>query len=213
MNLILSRHGNTFDAHVPVVWAGSSNDLPLVEKGIAQAEKFAEALAAHKIKPVAIYCSPLQRTRRYAEILIQKLALPFQPNVDPRINEIDYGQWTGLTQNQVIARFGERAVKEWEENSHWPPAGQWGGSEAHVIQETQAFVNDLSKAHKNDTVLVITSNGRLRYFLKEVSGEFEKRVSQHTFKMKTGNISKLIINETQRVLSYWNVEPTLDFKI
>src|SRR4051812_6458627 len=103
MEILLARHGNTFAPQEPSVWAGSANDLPLVEKGVAQAEKLAAVLKAQNLPLSAVYCGPLQRTSHYASLIVRRLQLPFQPLVDSRINEIDYGSWTGLTNEQVIA--------------------------------------------------------------------------------------------------------------
>ncbi len=212
MNILLSRHGNTFGPHDPVVWTGATNDLPLVEKGIAQAETFAEVLLSQKIKPSAIYCSPLQRTSKYASILVQKLNLPFKATVDPRINEVDYGEWTGLTNEQVIARFGEAALKAWDEKSQWPTEGKWGSSESAVTAEVKSFVHDLLIQYEsNETVIVITSNGRLRYFLTLVPGEFEKRIQNSSFKVKTGNICKLSVHNGGISISYWNQVPASSY--
>src|SRR5689334_17941090 len=108
MNLILSRHGNTFGPNDPVVWAGLTNDLPLVEAGIAQAERLGRVLQIQKIRPVAVYCSSLQRTSKYASIIIERAELRLKPIVDKRLDEIDYGAWTGLTNSEIIKLFGEK---------------------------------------------------------------------------------------------------------
>jgi len=208
MNIILSRHGNTFGPNDPVVWTGATNDLPLVEKGLAQAEKFAQALMTQKIRPAAIYCSPLQRTAKYAGVIVQRLELPFQPIVDPRINEVDYGEWTGLTNEQVKERFGEVALRGWDKRSEWPAQGNWGGSPETVIAEAKSFVEDLLQWHdRNDTIVVVTSNGRLRYFLTLAHGEFEKRVKDGSFKVKTGNVCKLVCETEKIQIAYWNADP------
>lgn len=67
MRLILARHGNTFAPGDKVVWAGSTNDLALVETGLKQAHAAADYLIQEKIVPTAIYCSPLQRTKKFAQ--------------------------------------------------------------------------------------------------------------------------------------------------
>ena len=209
MNIILSRHGNTFGPNDPVVWAGATNDLPLVEKGFAQAEKFAQALIAQKIRPSAVYCSPLQRTAKYAEVIIQRLDLLFLPTADPRIHELDYGEWTGLTQQEVKARFGETELKGWDERSEWPQQGHWGGSPEIAITEIKSFVHDLTQKYgEDDTVVVITSNGRLRYFLTLVQGEWDKRIQDGSFKVKTGNICKLVSKNSSMEIPYWNADPS-----
>jgi len=208
MDIILSRHGNTFAPSDPVVWTGSSNDLPLVAEGIAQAEKFGRVLLSQGLRPAAVYCGPLKRTRVYAEILIGMLGLSEGPRVDSRLNEIDYGKWTGLTQDQVEAEFGPASLKAWNEKSVWPKEGGWGGSPEKIISEVHSFVHDLQKAHRqSDLVLVISSNGRLRYFLTLQEGVYESHIKTGRFKVKTGNICKLKASKESVVIDYWNIDP------
>jgi probable phosphoglycerate mutase len=214
MELILTRHGNTFNPEDPVVWTGATNDLPLVQKGILQAEKFSTRLLQQKKVPQAVYCGPLQRTFSYASVIVERLDLPYRPIVDPRLNEIDYGGWTGLTQSEVIAQFGEAALKDWDERSQWPSHGNWGSSEAHIISEVKDFVHDLlGRFSKDETVVVVSSNGRLRYFLSLIEGEFEKRSKAGQFKVKTGHICKLKLNGEKVSLIYWNVDPSAEIEI
>lgn len=214
MNLILSRHGNTFGPDDPVVWTGSGNDIPLVARGIEQAEAFAKVLRVNHVEPVAVFCGPLQRTFRYSEIIIRELGLSLKPQVDPRLNEIDYGEWTGLTQVEVVKRFGAEDLRDWDEHSVWPSQGHWGGSESEVIQEVQSFSRDLvHKWGEHDTVLVVSSNGRLRFFLSLIEGELEKRKKLGTFKVKTGHICKVVYSGSRFSTEYWNQEPGVGFRI
>ncbi len=208
MNLILSRHGNTFEPHEPVVWAGSTNDLALAQKGLSQAEKFGRILAQQGVHPAQIYCSPLQRTSKYAEIITKNLNLKFQPKMDRRLTEIDYGDWTGLTQDQVRQRFGTEVLEKWNDHSEWPTLSNWGGSPALALSETKSFIEDLIQNYKRtDTVVVITSGGKLRYFLALNPEEFSKRVKDGSYKVKTGNICKMLCERGSIKISFWNEDP------
>lgn len=215
MNLILARHGNTFGPNDPVVWAGSQNDLPLVKEGISQAEKLAEAFIIQKFIPSAIYSSPLLRTREFAEIIARKLNLSVSFTVDPRLNEIDYGQWTGLTNEQITCRFGRAALEAWNHNCIWPDEGNWGETPQKVAEEVISFIRDLSTKHaENEKILVITSNGRLRYFLALNPLEFKIRIVERNFKVKTGHICKIYVQKEQASIPLWNIsaEDLIQFK-
>lgn len=119
MKIILSRHGNTFSAADPVVWVGATQDLPLVDSGILQAQCLAQALKKSDIHTKAVYCGPLKRTRDYATIVLARLHLSKKPIVDSRLNEIDYGNWAGLTNTQI------REIDEGEELSAWETLSVW----------------------------------------------------------------------------------------
>ncbi len=208
MRLILARHGNTFAPGDKVVWAGSSNDLALVETGLKQAHNAAEYLLTENIKPAAIYCSPLQRTKKFAEIVIERLSLNYQPIVDARLNEIDYGEWTGLSDQEIIDRFGEDQLKTWSELSQWPQKGSWGGSESAVLTDIKSFVDEIQKKHSpSDTIMAVSSNGRLRYFLTLMNGEFESRRQEKKVKVKTGHLCELVLDNGSCTLNYWDKNP------
>jgi hypothetical protein len=78
----------------------------------------------------------------------------------------------------------------------------------------QSFVAEISGQFKeDDTVLIVSSNGRLRYFLNLVQDEFEKRKENGQFKLKTGNIGKIVYQGGDFKLAYWNEVPKSGFRI
>ena len=74
-----------------------SSDPPLSPEGRQQAEALAETLAEAGIE--AIISSRLRRASETARILGRRLGLP--PESDPRLNEISYGDWDGLTWAEI----------------------------------------------------------------------------------------------------------------
>jgi broad specificity phosphatase PhoE len=66
MQLILARHGNTFESNETPTWVGAQNDLPLTAAGLKQAKNLALYIKNNNIKLDAVYCGPLRRTRIYA---------------------------------------------------------------------------------------------------------------------------------------------------
>ena len=208
MKIIISRHGNTFDPGDPVVWTGSSNDLELVAKGIEQANKLADTLLIENIKPRAVYCGPLKRTKKYAQIVTEKLHLD-DPIIDSRLNELDYGNWTGLTNKEVEEKYGSEEQNAWGKSSIWPANSNWTSSETEVVKSLSELVVDLDQNFKEeDIILLISSNGKIRYFLKLIENEFEKRVINNDFKVKTGNICVLELKNKQLEVKSWNQEPS-----
>ena len=208
MNILLSRHGNTFAPEQKVVWTGGTYDIPLVDKGVEQAITLATSLAKQGIVPNDIFCGSLRRTREYADIIAHELKLTKLPIIDERLNEIDYGDWTGLSSEEVETKYGGTELYRWDSHSEWPMKAHWGGSEQEEIDNISSFVSEvISNYAENDTVLIISSNGKLRYFLKLVPGEFERRVRNQTFKVKTGNICKLVYQEERFILKFWNKSP------
>jgi broad specificity phosphatase PhoE len=208
MNLLIARHGNTFEADRPSHWVGAKNNMPLVESGKEQAKTLAKALLQSKLIPSAVYCGPLQRATEYAAIIIEELKLALSLVIDPRLNELDFGQWSGLTNEQVGAKFGHQAVDDWNNKCIWPSAGEWKSSPAQISSEINSFVKELNAKHgQQENVLLVTSNGRMRYFLNLVPVEFEKHLREQNFKVATGNVCILRLIGDKCAVEAWNVTP------
>ena len=216
MKVILSRHGNTFSANDPVVWVGATENLPLVDSGILQAKNLAQTLQEADIFPKAVYCGPLKRTRDYAAIILEQLHFSLKPIIDDRLNEIDYGNWAGLSNTQIQEIDEGDELSAWENLSVWPKIAGWSGSPAQMAKEVKEFSKDLiAQYDPTDTILVITSNGRLRYFLKLIPGLFEQHVQDKSFKVATGNICLLTCENRRWQMKFWNKKPEylLQYKI
>src|ERR1019366_5526395 len=56
----------------------------------------------------AVYASDLQRARETADALARKLALVV--SVRPELREMHFGEWEGLSWNQIATRFPEQAA-------------------------------------------------------------------------------------------------------
>ncbi|MFM2322571.1 MAG: hypothetical protein RLZZ225_724 [Pseudomonadota bacterium] len=208
MQLILSRHGNTFSPQDAVVWVGAKQDLPLVDSGVLQAKCLGLALQKADIPLKAVYCGPLKRARDYATIVLKALSSPLKPIVDWRLNEIDYGTWSGLSNVQIQQMGQGSALSAWENSSVWPENSGWSGSAAQIISEVKALAEDLIEQYEaTDTILLISSNGRLRYFLKLISQAFEQRVANKALKVLTGNICFFLYENKKWQIKFWNKSP------
>jgi broad specificity phosphatase PhoE len=148
----LVRHGE----HVLAgrVLAGRTHGVGLSERGRAEVAVVAERLAAENI--AALYSSPLQRTKETAEILSARLDLPIGYRED--IIELDFGEWTGLTFNQV------RADQRWELwRSCRSIAAVPGGESMRQVQDRAVgALLDLHSAHRDGTVVIVSHGDVIR---------------------------------------------------
>ena len=108
VRLLLVRHGRT-------AWneAGryqGQSDPPLAPEGEAEAAALAGTLRDERIG--CVLASPLRRAAATAAILARTLGLP-PPATDPRLIELGYGAWEGLTQAEVKARWPE-LLRRWK---------------------------------------------------------------------------------------------------
>ncbi len=98
-----------------------SSDPPLVSQGRRQAEALAETLANAGIE--MIVSSRLQRAAETARVL--GLRLGIEPAADPRLNEISYGDWDGLTWAEIEQRdpaAAQAKLDDWQGVT--PPGGE-----------------------------------------------------------------------------------------
>lgn len=211
MKLLLVRHGNTFGPGDRVVWVGANEDIPLVEKGEAQARALGEALRAAGIAPDAMVCGPLKRTRRAAELVMAELGLDGAPRVDERLREIDYGPWGGLDESEVAERFGPGAAAElnaWRTQSRWPTQTvTWRPGETAIIENVRALVGELEgELGPAGTAIVCSSNGILRYFLELTDDGLAAAVAKGTAKMGTGAASLLEVADGGARVLFWGLK-------
>ena len=102
IRLLLVRHGET-------IWNAESRligltDLPLSEGGSQQAAQLTARLAGEGID--SIYASDLQRAAQTAAAIGDGCGV--RPQADPRLREMDFGEWEGLTFPDLERQFHRR---------------------------------------------------------------------------------------------------------
>ena len=98
--LVLVRHGETV-GRSSIRYYGAT-DVALSDEGRRQMQRVRDALCAETFD--AVYCSGLQRTRVAAQIIAPRLSA----RVVSGFNEIDFGDWEGLTREEIAARDPQR---------------------------------------------------------------------------------------------------------
>lgn len=201
--LIIARHGNTFGSNNTPTRVGARTDLPLVESGEAQAKRLGQWLKNNKIYPEITYCSELQRTQQTAQIALKALGYA-QPTFPLAIfNEIDYGPDENLTEDKVIARIGEQAIKNWDEKAILPDG--WNFNPEQCITNWKNFAQHIVE-DKQDVIFVVTSNGTAR-FAPHIAGNFEEFANNHKIKLSTGALGVLEFGNNQWNVKDWNIRP------
>ncbi len=128
--LLLVRHGRTALTEARRISGGGGPDPELSSAGVQDARSVAEELAligrqgafAHLESPVVVVCSPMQRTRETAQIIAAQLGASIE--VIEELREISFGDWDGLTNEEVRTRDHD-AFAAWQ--GSWeasPPSGE-----------------------------------------------------------------------------------------
>jgi broad specificity phosphatase PhoE len=193
----LLRHG---EASVFGRINGRLPGLGLSAKGRSEIAVIAERLAAEKID--AIYASPLQRTSETAEIVAQRLALPVQYRED--VIELDFGEWTGLTADQI------RKDERWQMwNNCRSIATIPGGESWRKVQDRVVHAMfDMQRLHPDEALVVVSHGDVIRAALLFALGmplDFYSRIevglaSLNTIHIDNSGIRVLAVNEKPRLV-------------
>ena len=181
--LWLVRHGET-------EWSRegrhtSVTDLPLTEAGVAVAKTLAERLDGLEFG--LVLTSPRQRARRTAE-----LAGFAGPRVEPGLVEWDYGDYEGLTTEQI--RESEPGWTVW---THPCPGGETTGQVAARLDRVVAEI----RAH-GGRALVFGHGHALRALAARWVGQ--PASDGRLFRLDTATVSTLGYERETPVVLRWN---------
>jgi probable phosphoglycerate mutase len=146
--IILVRHGHV-EGISPARFRGRV-DLRLTAEGQRQAEAAARRIRA-TWRPAGVLTSPLSRSRATAEAIAIPLGLTPGP-LDGLI-DIDYGQWQGLTPDEVRARW-PGLLETWYRSPDWA-AIPGGETLQDVLVRALSALRDVVDRHPSDTVVLV----------------------------------------------------------
>jgi probable phosphoglycerate mutase len=146
--ILLTRHGHVEGIH-PARFRGRA-ELPLTDKGLAQADALASRIRA-RWKPVAVYTSSLQRCVVTGGRIAQACDIP--ASVHEGIGDIDYGAWQMRTHDDVEMEAPE-AYRLWRRAPHLMrfPGGE---SLQDVVARTANALRLVLDRHAGETVVLV----------------------------------------------------------
>jgi len=158
LTILLIRHGETA-LNAESRFRGRF-DIDLNDRGRQQAEALARGLPAGQAGlprsfPIAhIYSSPLKRCLETARPLATALGLPVV--AEPRLIDLDYGEWQGRLIAEVAEQF-PRDYAAWlaGDLSFRFPGGEPLGAPAERLR---SFVDDVIERHQGEVVAMVTHN-------------------------------------------------------
>jgi alpha-ribazole phosphatase len=146
--LCLIRHGQT-DWNLEGRYQGQS-DVPLNEKGFEQARSLVGQLDGRSF--AAIFSSDLMRARQTAEHIAKDLGLTVQ--IEPRLREINQGEWEGVLVDDIKARYAEIWSQRTMDPANVRPPG--GETVREVAERVSAALDDISRLFPTGRVLIIS---------------------------------------------------------
>ncbi|ACQ79894.1 Phosphoglycerate mutase [Beutenbergia cavernae DSM 12333] len=148
--VILWRHGQT--EYNATLRLQGQVDIPLNDSGTAQAARAAAVLVDEK--PAAIVASDLVRAAGTAQVLGDLAGLDV--TLDERLRERSFGDWEGLTHDQISAGWPE-PFAAWEAGLH--PEGVNAERKGVVGERFAAAVREAADGVDDGGSLVVVSHG------------------------------------------------------
>ncbi|HYX30760.1 MAG TPA: histidine phosphatase family protein [Pyrinomonadaceae bacterium] len=154
--VLLVRHALTaYDIAGPEGRFCGRSDPPLSAAGIEEAIATAEFLK--EARNDCVFCSPLARAVQTADRIATARAIRVVK--DPLLSEIDYGDWEGLTKQEVVTRFGDAYDRfAADPFTHYPPGGE---STENCLARALEWINALT----DDYVVAVTHKTWTRLLL------------------------------------------------
>ncbi|HEX7097327.1 MAG TPA: MSMEG_4193 family putative phosphomutase [Acidimicrobiales bacterium] len=145
--VLLVRHGQTPTTGSTL--PGRARGLHLADAGREQAETAARRIAALK-DVVAVYASPLERTRETAAPIAKKLGLKVQ--IERGLLECDFGDWTGRPLKELFK------LPEWVTVQRYPSGFRFPGGESfsEMQQRITEAIARLVARHPEKTVVAVS---------------------------------------------------------
>lgn len=153
--LYFLRHGQTTWNADGNRYAGAS-DVPLTDVGIAQAK--AGAALIRDLKIDAVHSSGMSRAFDTAELALEGRAIPIVQ--DPRLNEMNYGNWEGKTHAEILAE-PDNHWHDWARDPDaWRP-GKAGELASEVVARVTTFLFDVLQPGRTVLAVAHHTTGRL----------------------------------------------------
>jgi probable phosphomutase (TIGR03848 family) len=148
------RHGRT-TANSTGVLAGRMVGVGLDDTGVAQAEALARRLAP--VSLVRVVTSPLERCQQTLAPVMAARECPVE--VDDRVVEADYGEWTGDKLSRLARTRLWRTVQDQPSAAVFPDGEAMAAVQARAVAAVREHDRAVEQAHGPEAVWLVVSHG------------------------------------------------------
>lgn len=165
--VILLRHGRS-TANGSGVLAGRTPKVGLDDTGRAQAKALVERLAGVPLAEIVV--SPLLRCKNTLAPLVAERGLT--RTVDPRLSEVDYGDWTGRELKTLVKEPLWRVVQAHPSAAVFPGGEGLAGMQTRAVTAVREHDARISAEHGDHAVWLLCSHGDvLKSILADALGQ------------------------------------------
>jgi probable phosphomutase (TIGR03848 family) len=192
--VLLVRHGRS-TANTKAVLAGRTPGVLLDEIGEQQARDTAARIA--KLPVLAVVSSPLDRCRQTADAIAHALAPPLPVEIDDRLTECGYGDWTGQALKQLAKDPLWKVVQSHPSGVTFPAGEAMRDMQGRAVDAVRDWDRRITEAHGPDALWVASSHA-----------DVIKAILADALGMHLDNFQRIVVDPASvSVISYTPTRP------
>ena len=212
MRLVLIRHAHS-ESNASGVLSGRIPNVHLSSKGIKQSGDLATRLGTFPIAQLRL--SPMERCVEtiapWLNQYIQKSNPNFAPVIDPNINEVDYGNWSGKKLSSLSRKAEWKTVQESPSRMYFPN----GEGIAAMQARAMSSVHDLAKLSDNKVAVIVSHGDVIKSIMASALGmhldEFQRIIidpaSVSVIEYSSIKPRVMLVNDTRAVITDLLIAP------
>ena len=195
MRLVLIRHAHS-ESNASGVLSGRIPDIHLSAKGIKQAQQLADRLGNFPVAQVRI--SPMERCAEtidpWLKQNVAKANKKFTTTIDPRVNEVDYGIWSGKKLSSLSRKREWKTVQESPSRMYFPDGEGIAAMQARAMNA----VHELAQLPQSQVAVIVSH------------GDVIKSIVASALGMHLDEFQRIIIDPASvTVIEYSGIKPRL----
>lgn len=167
MRLVLIRHAHS-QSNASGVLSGRLPNIHLSEKGIRQSQQLSERLGNFAVAQLRV--SPMERCFEtispWLNDVVLKNSPDFEPIIDPSLNEVDYGHWSGKKLISLARKKEWRTVQESPSRMYFPG----GEGIAQMQSRAMSVVHELAKLPDSKTAVIVSHGDVIKSIVASALG-------------------------------------------
>lgn len=167
MRLVLIRHAHS-QSNASGVLSGRLPNIHLSEKGIRQSQQLSERLGNFAVAQLRV--SPMERCFEtispWLNDVVLKNSPDFEPIIDPSLNEVDYGHWSGKKLITLARKKEWRTVQESPSRMYFPG----GEGIAQMQSRAMSVVHELAKLPDSKTAVIVSHGDVIKSIVASALG-------------------------------------------
>ena len=167
MRLVLIRHAHS-QSNASGILSGRLPNIHLSEKGIKQSQQLSERLGNFAVAQLRV--SPMERCFEtispWLNDVVLKNSPDFEPIIDPSLNEVDYGDWSGKKLITLARKKEWRTVQESPSRMYFPG----GEGIAQMQSRAMSVVHELAKLPDSKTAVIVSHGDVIKSIVASAVG-------------------------------------------